>query len=182
MVKKSKKIETKIEPSNLEPDWVKTSDTSWVATLQEDPESGDLILPLPDEVMESNGYKIGDVLNWKDNKDGSYSITKKVSEDKQWVLVECISTFRQRYMVEVPIGTDDYGKDKTLWALDTVTMEEAKEFSQAHLGEQIVSHRVVTKKEALALCDQDNDYTKSWDKETKMKTFFTTWEEQNGNT
>jgi hypothetical protein len=61
-------------------------------------------------------------------------------------------------------------------------MEEAKEFSQEHLGEQIVSHRVVTKKEALALCDQDNDYAKSWDKETKMKNFFTTWEEQNGNT
>jgi len=132
--------------------------------------------------MESNGYKIGDVLNWKDNKDGSYSITKKVSEDKQWVLVECISTFRQRYMVEVPVGTDEHGKDKTLWALDTVTMEEAKEFSQEHLGEQIVSHRVVTKKEALALFDQDNDYTNSWDKETKMKTFFTTWEEQNENT
>jgi hypothetical protein len=182
MGKKSKKIETKIEPSNLEPGWVKTGDTSWVATLQKDTDTGDLILPLPDEVMESNGYKIGDVLNWKDNKDGSYSITKKVSEETQWVLVECVSTFRQRYMVEVPVGTDDQGKDKTLWALDTVTMEEAKEFSQEHLGEQIVSHRVVTKKEALALCDQDNDYTNSWDKETKMKNFFTTWEEQeNGN-
>jgi hypothetical protein len=36
--------------------------------LQKDPDTGDLILPLPDEVMESNGYKIGDVLNWKDNK------------------------------------------------------------------------------------------------------------------
>jgi hypothetical protein len=39
----------------------------------------------------------------------------------------------------------------------------------------------VTKKEALALCDVDNDYTKDWDKEQKMKTFFTTWKEQNGN-
>jgi hypothetical protein len=77
-------------------------------------------------------------------------------------------------MVEVPKG-------KTLWALDTVTMEEAKEFSQEHIGEQIISHRTVSKKEALELCDQDNGYTKSWDKETKMKSFFTTWEEQNGN-
>lgn len=182
MGKKSKNVETKIEPSNLEPGWKKTGSNSWVATLQEDPESGDLILPLPDEVMESNGFEIGDVLNWKDNKDGSYSITKKVSEETQWVLVECVSTFRQRYMVEVPVGTDEHGKDKTLWALDTVTMEEAKEFSQEHIGEQIVSHRVVSKKEALKLCDQDNDYGSSWDKETKMKNFFTTWEEQNGNT
>jgi hypothetical protein len=62
-------------------------------------------------------------------------------------------------------------------------MSEAKEFSQEFLGEQIVSHRVVSKKEALAMCDQDNDYIKDWNKEQKMKSFFTTWEEQqNGNT
>jgi hypothetical protein len=81
-------------------------------------------------------------------------------------------------MVEVPIGIDRYGKDKTEWALDTVSMEEAKEFSSKHIGEQIISHRVVTKKEALALCDVDNDYTASWDETTKMQNFFTTWEEQ----
>ena len=169
-----KKSQSKIEPSNLEPQWVKTGDNSWIATLQEDPETGDMILPLPDDLMESQGFEVGDVLKWKDNKDGSFSITKKASEETEWVLVECISTFRQRYMVEVPKG-------ETLWALDTVTMEEAKEFSQEHIGEQIISHRTVSKKEALALCDQDNDYGSEWDKETKMKNFFTTWEEQNGN-
>jgi hypothetical protein len=169
-----KKSQSKIEPSNLEPNWVKTGDNSWIATLQEDSETGDLILPLPDDLMESQGFEIGDVLKWKDNKDGSYSVSKKESEETEWVLVECISTFRQRYMVEVPKG-------KTLWALDTVTMEEAKEFSQEHIGEQIISHRIVSKKEALLLCDVDNDYGSEWDKETKMKNFFTTWEEQNGN-
>ena len=34
-------------------------------------------------------------------------------------------------------------KGKKEWALDTVTMNEAEEFSQEHLGEQIVSHRVI---------------------------------------
>jgi len=169
-----KKKQSVIEPSNLEPGWVKTGDNSWVATLQEDPETGDLILPLPDEVMASNGFEIGDILKWKDNKDGSFIITKKASEETEWVLVECVSTFRTRYMVEVPKGSSE-------WAMDTVTMNEAKEFSQEHLGEQIVSHRVVSKKEALALCDTDNDYIGEWDKETKMKNFFTTWKEQNGN-
>jgi len=172
--KKPKKIESKIEPSNLEPNWVKTGDNSWIATLQEDSETGDLILPLPDDLMKSQGFEIGDVLKWKDNKDGSYSVSKKASEETEWVLVECVSTFRQRYMVEVPKG-------KTLWALDTVTMEEAKEFSQEFIGEQIISHRTVSKKEALELCDKDNDYGSEWDKETKMKNFFTTWEEQDGN-
>jgi len=176
-----KKLQSAIEPSNLEPHWVKTGDNSWIATLQEDSKTGDLILPLPDDLMKSQGFEIGDVLKWKDNKDGSFSISKKASEEKQWVLVEAVSTFRTRYMVEVPVGIDDYGNDKAKWALDTVTMGEAKEFSQEHLGEQIVSHRVVTKKEALALCDVDNDYADEWEKELKMKNFFTTWEEQNGN-
>jgi len=174
-----KKKQSVIEPSELTPLWAKTGDNSWVATLQEDPETGDLILPLPEDVMKSQGFSIGDVLKWKDNKDGSYSITKKISEKKQWVLVEAVSTFRTRYMVEVPVGIDEQGNDKAKWALDTVVMGEAKEFSQEHLGEQIVSHRVVTKKEALALCDVDNDYATEWEKELKMKNFFTTWEEQN---
>jgi hypothetical protein len=171
---KKKRIESKIEPSELNPQWAKTGDNSWIATLQEDPETGDMILPLPEDLMESQGFEVGDILKWKDNKDGSYSISKKVSEETEWVLVECVSTFRQRYMVEVPKG-------KTLWALDTVTMEEAKEFSQEHIGEQIISHRTVSKKEALELCDKDNNYGSEWDKETKMKNFFTTWEEQDGN-
>lgn len=153
---------------------------TFTVILEEDPETKDLIMPLPEGMCDELGWEIGDSLDWSASPDGSFLLSKKQT---QWVLVECVSTFRQRYMVEVPIGTDDYGKDKTLWALDTVTMEEAKEFSQEHLGEQIVSHRVVSKKEALDLCDQDNDYGSSWDKETKMKNFFTSLAEQeNGNT
>jgi len=41
------------------------------------------------------------------------------------------------------------------------------------LPEVITSHRVLTEEEAIALCDIDNDYTKSWDKEQKIKSFFT---------
>jgi hypothetical protein len=100
-----------------------------------------------------------------------------MSKKTQLVLVETVSMFRMRYVVEVPVGTDDYNNDKSLWALDTVTMNEAQEFSQEHLGETIVSHRVVSKKEALALCDIDNDYTKSWSKDKKIETFFTPWKE-----
>ena len=148
----------------------------FTVTLEEDPESGDLIMPFPEGLCESLGWDIGDTLDWSDNKDGSYSLTKKKPET-QWVLVEAVSTFRARYMVEVPVGTDNYGKDKALWALDTVTMNEATEFSQEHLGEQIVSHRVVSKEEALKMCDIDNDYTKSWDEELKMKNFFTNWKD-----
>ena len=105
---------------------------------------------------------------------------KNIKNPTQWVLVDCVSTFRQRYMVEVSVGIDDYGRDKSEWALDTVSMDEAKEFSQQYLGEQIVSHRVITKEEALLLCDTDNKYCSNWNEETKMKNFFTTWQDQNG--
>lgn len=143
---------------------------SWTLNIDEDPETGDAILQFPPDLLKAAGWKEGDVLEWIDQKDGSWQLKKK--EETEWVLVECVSTFRQRYMVEVP-------KDKAVWALDTVTMNEAKEFSQEHLGEQIVSHRVVTKEEALKLCDTDNSYCSSWDDETKLKNFFTTWKEQN---
>ena len=147
---------------------------TWTISLEEDPETGDLILPLNDDILAETGWKTGDTIDWIDNKDGSWTM-KKI--ETQWVLVETISTFRERYMVEVPVGVDKYGKDKADWALDTVTLEEAKEFSQEHLGETIVSHRVVTKEEALALCDKDNDYARVWNDELKVKTFFTTMEE-----
>jgi len=90
----------------------------------------------------------------------------KKTEKTEWVLVETVSMFRMRYMVEVPKGKDEY-------ALDTVTLREAKEFSQKHLDETIVSHRVVSKKEALKICDVDNDYCASWPDDKKESAFFT---------
>lgn len=88
------------------------------------------------------------------------------------VLVETVSMFRMRYVVEVPAGCSDY-------ALDTVTMHEAKEFSQKHMDETIVSHRVISMDEALMLSDIDNDYTKAWPTEKKISTFITPWKEEN---
>jgi len=147
---------------------------TWTISLEEDPETGDLILPLNDEILEGTGWKTGDTIDWIDNKDGSWTM-KKI--ETQWVLVETVSMFRERYMVEVPVGVDRYGKDKADWALDTVTLEEAKEFSQEHVGETIVSHRVVTKEEAFALWDKDKAYCSSWNEEMTMTSFSTTMAE-----
>lgn len=85
----------------------------------------------------------------------------------KWVMVECVSMFRMRYMVEVP-------EENPEWALDTVTMNEAKEFSQEHLDEVIVSHRVMdSTAEALVQCDLDNSYCSAWTDEQKLNAFFT---------
>ena len=149
---------------------------TWTLDVKEDPDTGDSILEFPPDMLEATGWKEGDDLIWTDNEDGSYTLTKK--EETQWVLVEAVSTFRERYLVEVPIGVDDYGNDKAKWALDTVTVEEAKVFSSEHIGEQIISHRTVSLDEALKLCDEDNDYASDWDNELKIENFFTTWKEQ----
>lgn len=49
----------------------------WTIDVKEDPESGDQILEFPDDLMESAGWKEGDVIEWIDNKDGSWTIRKK---------------------------------------------------------------------------------------------------------
>lgn len=73
----------------------------------------------------------------------------------KFVIVDCVTTFRNTYCVEL---NDDDPKE---WACDTVTMEEAKEFSQEWLGEQIVSHRVLSsKEEAYKLFREDHEYLK----------------------
>lgn len=73
----------------------------------------------------------------------------------KYVLVDALSQYRMRYLVEVP-------DDKEDWALDIVTSEEAKEFSQLHLGELILSHRPISKEEAIDLFRKDNSYLTSW--------------------
>ena len=57
--------------------------TSWTITLEAaDDGSGDLVLPLTDEIMESAGWQTGDTLEWIDNKNGTWSIKKIENEHK----------------------------------------------------------------------------------------------------
>jgi hypothetical protein len=73
-------------------------------------------------------------------------------------LVDCISTFHIRYVIDT---------DNDEWAGDTVVMEEAKEFSQNHLGELIVSIRTIDDSEYLSLFNADNEYLEEWTDEMK---------------
>jgi hypothetical protein len=130
-----------------------------IVTLIKD--GDDLILPLTDPVFADMGLEIGDTMVWKDNNDGSWTLSKK--PNTKIVMVDAISTFRMRYAVEIPVDAD------AEWALDTVTMGEAKELSQQHLGEQISSYRVITESELLTQYRADNDYTTSWSDEVCIK-------------
>jgi len=80
-------------------------------------------------------------------------------------LVETISMFRMRYVVECK---------EEVHALDTVTMhttggEELKEFSQQHLDEVISSSREISRIEYLDLFDKDNEYLKDWNESQKLQ-------------
>ena len=139
-----------------------TKPLNWVLDVQEN-EEGELFIQLTDEILEGSGFKIGDDLDWIDNKDGSFTLKKR---DTVWVKVDCINQFRTTYMVETPIDHPEY-------ALDDVVMGTCKEFSQEFIGETIVTHRTINTDEALVICDKENDYTKSWSEEQKLKAFFT---------
>jgi hypothetical protein len=93
----------------------------------------------------------------------------------KYVLVETISQFRQRYVIEVPDDHNDgeFPCTAEQWAEDTVTMEEMKEFSQFWLGEVITSSREISREEIVTLCDKDNNYCQSWDDEKKIEVFVT---------
>ena len=54
-----------------------TLPNTWTVNVEEDPETGDLLLPLPQEMLDDLDWKEGDVLQWIDNNDGTFSIKKK---------------------------------------------------------------------------------------------------------
>ena len=53
------------------------------ASIEEDPETGDLMLVFPEDFLEQLdelGWKIGDTVEWTDNQDGTWSIKKADDE------------------------------------------------------------------------------------------------------
>lgn len=78
-------------------------------------------------------------------------------------LVETISMFRMRYVIEA---------DNAEHAKDEVTMNndgQLKEFSQLHVDEMITSAREIDREEYLRLFNEDNDYLQEWDEEQKLQ-------------
>ena len=49
----------------------------WTITLEEDKETGDLYLPLPDDLLLQMNWSEGTELQWIDNKDGTFTLINK---------------------------------------------------------------------------------------------------------
>jgi bifunctional DNA-binding transcriptional regulator/antitoxin component of YhaV-PrlF toxin-antitoxin module len=54
----------------------------YILTVEEDPETGDLVLPFTDEILAKCGWQIGDTLTWTVKTNGSIIISKKGDEDE----------------------------------------------------------------------------------------------------
>jgi hypothetical protein len=50
---------------------------SWTLTPEEDPETGDLVITFPEDLLVQAGWKLGDEIVWTDLKDGSWQLSKK---------------------------------------------------------------------------------------------------------
>ncbi len=55
----------------------RSNNRSWTLTVEEDPETGDAILQLPSDFLETAGWNEGDTIKWKDQGDGSWLLEKK---------------------------------------------------------------------------------------------------------
>lgn len=75
-------------------------------------------------------------------------------------LVETISMFRIRYVVEC---------ESPEHAKDTVSMNEAEEFGQLHIDENIIGCREVSDDEIPKLFFEDAPYLESWGPERAME-------------
>lgn len=92
----------------------------------------------------------------------------------KYVVVTTISSHRMRYVIPVDelqklnpdVPVEGY---ETEWAMDCVTCEEVNDFSQGHVGEQIIDAYIVDEESMLNLFDKDNGYLAGWTKEKKLE-------------
>lgn len=99
------------------------------------------------------------------------------NENERYVVVTCISQFRQRYAIpvselqkmnpEVDIMNDP--AKQVEWANDSVSTEEAKEFSQHYLGESIIDTFILDEERVKLMFNRDNDYLSEWSDEKKIE-------------
>ena len=91
--------------------------------------------------------------------------------EKDYVVVTCISTYRMRYVMhrdDLQKKNPDRPVNDIEWANDIVTMDGCEEFSQEHMGEYIVDTVKMSEDDMLELFDKDNDYLSEWSKDQKL--------------
>jgi hypothetical protein len=57
--------------------------THWTIKVEEDPATGELILPFPPDLLSSVGWDEGTVLVWEEMNNGSWLLKKKEEDGRQ---------------------------------------------------------------------------------------------------
>jgi hypothetical protein len=65
------------------PSTANSETNQWSVTVEEDSKTGELMLPLPVDVLSQMGWCEGTELFWIDNKDGSYTLTKNKDQNQE---------------------------------------------------------------------------------------------------
>jgi hypothetical protein len=84
--------------------------------------------------------------------------------EKKLYMVETVSIFRMRYVVEAREPT--HAEDEVVMRLTT---DDFKEFSQHHVDECITSTREISATDFMNMFDKDNDYLAEWPDVKKME-------------
>jgi hypothetical protein len=69
-------MKSQINPATQDLSVEPCSPTTWIVTLEEDPETGDLVMPIPQEALDANGWRIGDTLTWNIDNEGTATLTR----------------------------------------------------------------------------------------------------------
>ena len=89
-----------------------------------------------------------------------------MSEMSDYVVLTAVLQFRTRYVIPT---SDIKDCDPETFIKDSVTCNEAEEFSQLCLNENIVDTQLMSEEEVLKLFDRDNDYLAGWSREKKIE-------------
>ena len=54
-----------------------TENKHWVVTVEEDPETKELVIPFTPDMLAQVGWDFGDTILWEDNQNGSFTLSKK---------------------------------------------------------------------------------------------------------
>ena len=85
--------------------------------------------------------------------------------DKKLYLVETVSMFRMRYVVEAE--EESHALDEV--CVNVGSIDNWEELSQSHIDETIFSSREIDLKEYMIILNTDNSYMSSWSDEEKLR-------------
>ena len=145
----------------------------YTAKVVKDPETGDTLLEFDQKFIEEQDWREGDTVKWNitDKEVSMTNVDAVARKETNYYLVETISLFRMRYIVKAKNA--EHASDEVIMNLGS-DKTDFKEFSQHHLDEVVSYTKKMTREEVIELCDQDNDYLKTWSDEQKLKSLTNT--------